>query len=368
MIPIARRRFDPPLRRRLLWQDPLSADTLISEDRGLMARAYGTLTLVGILLALVILTVHADPGRNYALLAAVVAVDLALSGVCFLVYRRLPIWFFHFATVLGIVLIDACVAGESRDAAAVLSLSMIWIVLLANLFFSVRAAFAYTLLAAVSLGLVLLARDVDYWQRWAVASFVFLGSAGTVVGWLRRRLETVAAQLDEEAKTDSVTGLANRRGFNQRCDLELARTRREHAALSLIACDLDGFKRVNDELGHDEGDVALRTVAQTISTSVRAVDAVGRLGGEEFGIVLPGADRQEAESIAERIRTGVREAFKSHPVPITISCGVAIRSGAGESRETLLQQADEALYAAKRRGRNRTVVADPHRERALAAG
>jgi diguanylate cyclase (GGDEF)-like protein len=361
----ARSRFDPPLRRRLLWQDPLSADTLISEDRGLMARAYGTLTLVGILLAIVILSIHADPGRDYTLLAVVVGVDLVLSAVCLLVYRRLPIWFFHFATVLGIVLIDACAAGEARDAAAVLSLSMIWIILLANLFFSARAALAYTFLAAVSFGLVLLVHDVDYWQRWMVASGVFLGSAGAVVGWLRRRLETVAVKLDEEAKTDSVTGLSNRRGFNLRCDLELARTRRDHATLSLIACDLDRFKRVNDELGHDEGDVALRTVAEAIRAEVRTVDAVGRLGGEEFGIVLPGADQEEATSIAERVRVGVRDAFATHSVPITISCGVATVGGPGESRETLLQTADEALYEAKRRGRNRTVVAGPDGTSAL---
>lgn len=351
-------RFEPPLRQRLLWRDPLTSDTLISEDRGLMARSFGTVSLAGASLGCLILLIHADPSRDYQVLRAVLAIELVFSSICFLVYRRLPIWFFHLAMVLGICLICASAAGEAREAAGVLSLCMVFIVLLANLFFTARLALMYTVLAAGALGLVLYARDVDYWQNDAVAGFVILGSAGAVVGWLRGRVERMALQLDRQAKTDAVTGLPNRRGFNQRCDVEFARAAREQTSLSLIVCDLDRFKRVNDQLGHDEGDAALRTAAEAIRDSVRAMDVVGRLGGEEFGIVLPAANKQDAMAVAERVRDGVRRAFEGHQVPVTVSSGVATQSGGG-SREVLFSEADGALYEAKRLGRDRSVPAAP---------
>jgi diguanylate cyclase (GGDEF)-like protein len=126
--------------------------------------------------------------------------------------------------------------------------------------------------------------------------------------------------------------------------------------VSVIVCDLDHFKRVNDELGHDAGDVALRRAAIAIRDSVRKIDAVGRLGGEEFGIVLPAADAEQAMAVAERVRAGVKRAFVGHEVHLTISSGVATRIGGG-SREGLLRSADHAMYEAKRLGRDRALVA-----------
>jgi diguanylate cyclase (GGDEF)-like protein len=255
-----------------------------------------------------------------------------------------------------------------------MGLYIIWVVLVANLFFRQRAAMLYSAMAIACFSAVLFATDNPYAPNYAVGTTAVMISAGAVVGWLRGRLERVAAQLGREARTDAVTGLPNRRGFNQRCDVEVARTAREGTPLSLVVCDLDRFKLVNDELGHDEGDLALRQAARAIDSSVRAVDAVGRLGGEEFGVVLPGADEEKAMEIAERIRKGVREAFATHPVGLTISCGVATLRNGASTRQALLRSADSALYEAKRRGRDRTVgsvsprpIADATELQALAA-
>jgi diguanylate cyclase (GGDEF)-like protein len=349
-------RFDPPLRKRLLWQDSLTPDTLISQDRGLMARSFGTLALVSTILEVLILLIHADPKRNYIGVEIAVVSGVVIGVICFLGYRRLPRWFFHVTLAYASALIAASATFEARAAAGVVILYLVWIVLLANLFFSARAALLHVLLASIALGIVLYVRDVDYWQNYAIGGLFVFGTAGLVVGRLRERVEEVAARLEQEAKTDALTGLANRRGFNQRCDLEIDRAEREEGPVSVIVCDLDLFKRVNDELGHDRGDVALRTAAIAIRDAVRKIDAVGRLGGEEFGIVLPGADVDEAMAVAERVRRGVKAAFTGHAVPLTISSGVATRIGGG-SREGLLRSADHAMYEAKRLGRDRALTA-----------
>ena len=104
-----------------------------------MARTFGSVTLVGALLGCLTLAIQANPDRDYALAAAVVLIELAFSAVCFTVYRRLPMWFFHFGVVFGVMLICVSALGEARDSAGVLALCLVWIVLVANLFFSARA-------------------------------------------------------------------------------------------------------------------------------------------------------------------------------------------------------------------------------------
>ena len=152
----------------------------------------------------------------------------------------------------------------------------------------------------------------------------------------------------------ALDGLLDRRGFGRRCDEAIAKAGKE--PLSLIVCDLDRFERVNAEVGHAEADSTLRRVARAISGSVRPIDEVATIGGDHFGILLPGADELEALEVAERVRAAVRDALADNPVPVTISCGVSTL-GSGGNREDLLQAADDALGAAKSLGRDRTVVA-----------
>jgi len=171
-------------------------------------------------------------------------------------------------------------------------------------------------------------------------------------------------QLSEQMMQDSLTGLLNRRALMQSLARAIERSRHGGQPLALLAMDLDHFKRVNDTRGHSAGDAALCAVARTLSAAVRANDQVARLGGEEFVVLLPGLGEEGAVLGAERLRRAImalRFSFEGAPIALTASFGVAVfrtEHDAGETAgEQLLRQADLALYAAKRGGRNRTVAA-----------
>lgn len=175
---------------------------------------------------------------------------------------------------------------------------------------------------------------------------------------LRRRLADLQqqnARLWALALEDPLTGLANRRGLAAVWAHELARSRRYGYPCSVIALDLDRFKRVNDAGGHDAGDRMLRLVARLLAAGVRAEDLVARTGGEEFTIILPHADLAVARAVAERVRRAVAAAQPAADLgPCTLSAGIAC------SRLTphaaLLPAADRALYRAKANGRDRIEV------------
>jgi diguanylate cyclase (GGDEF)-like protein len=158
------------------------------------------------------------------------------------------------------------------------------------------------------------------------------------------------------AGSDALTGLANRRKFDETLAREVARAQRSGEALSLILLDVDHFKGINDGYGHQLGDDVLRHIGRTLAQGARLADLPARYGGEEFAVILPGATSQAAEMIAERLRSGI-----SHggPVRTTASAGVATAVGAGCDADALIAAADEALYAAKNAGRDRVVVAEP---------
>jgi two-component system cell cycle response regulator len=167
------------------------------------------------------------------------------------------------------------------------------------------------------------------------------------------------------ALTDSLTGLYNRRYFTVHLDGLLARVREGAMGPALLMLDIDWFKRVNDDYGHAAGDEVLREVTARITRHVRAFDLLARYGGEEFVVVLPDADRRVAETVAERLRTVVAEqpikvGQQQAELSITISIGLAVTEDALESSTSLLRRADEALYAAKGRGRNRVVGFPEH--------
>lgn len=177
-----------------------------------------------------------------------------------------------------------------------------------------------------------------------------------------RELQTSNAQLEELATIDSKTGLANYRVFVKRLHEEWVRAERYGQALSLVMLDLDDFKRVNDSLGHQAGDRALREFAMLVSGGARATDLPARYGGEEFAVLLPHTEGERAERVADRIRAAVADfSFlePDHPIKITVSAGVATFPGnaAIASAEHLVSAADRALYAAKKAGKNRVVVA-----------
>ncbi len=164
-------------------------------------------------------------------------------------------------------------------------------------------------------------------------------------------------QLRYLATTDGLTGLWNRRHFTERCEQEIARAKRYGQPLGLIIGDIDHFKRVNDTLGHAVGDIALQHIASILTTTVRQVDIVGRIGGEEFAVLLPNTKIAETIQTAERLRKQIENNPLYHDgkqIDLTMSFGVTTSEDVSMLNE-MLKLADDALYAAKAKGRNCTV-------------
>jgi diguanylate cyclase len=171
-------------------------------------------------------------------------------------------------------------------------------------------------------------------------------------------LETELVRLSQEVSTDQLTKIANRRGLMQAFDAETARLEREGTQLSIGLLDVDNFKKLNDELGHNAGDVALKSLADVVSKALRPMDLVARYGGEEFVVLLPNTPLAEGEQILTRLQRSLSGGLFMHEekrIFVTFSAGVtAYRPG--ERIEMALERADEALYEAKRTGKNRTCV------------
>lgn len=171
-------------------------------------------------------------------------------------------------------------------------------------------------------------------------------------------------EVAREAITDALTGLANRRHFDQRLEHEAERARSLGLGLSVLMLDLDDFKHVNDTYGHKTGDVVLQGVAGVLQSVSRDPDTPGRVGGEELAVVLPGASPDGAHEVAERIRARIEQLVFSADdaaatrFSITASIGVASAEGADTNALDLMARADAALYVAKRTGKNRVVASD----------
>jgi diguanylate cyclase len=177
-----------------------------------------------------------------------------------------------------------------------------------------------------------------------------------------RELEGELRRLSEEVSTDALTQVANRRGLNQAFEAESARAERElgqgGAGLAVGLIDIDNFKKLNDSLGHAAGDVALKTLAAAVRERLRPVDHLARFGGEEFVVLLPGIEVVEAQQVLTRLQRSLSEALFLHDgreVFVTFSAGVTAWR-AGEALQAALERADEALYEAKRTGKNRTCI------------
>jgi diguanylate cyclase (GGDEF)-like protein len=167
----------------------------------------------------------------------------------------------------------------------------------------------------------------------------------------------IQSQLNELSRHDSLTGILNRRAFLEQCNTEQARHLRHQRPLSMILIDIDHFKKVNDTYGHAAGDAVLIGVCDTVQALLRNSDALGRIGGEEFAILLPETGITSAHTLAERIRNGVAETKMMGGLEVTLSLGVTTFSTEYDRPQDAMRRADTALYQAKSEGRNRTVLA-----------
>lgn len=178
---------------------------------------------------------------------------------------------------------------------------------------------------------------------------------------MRHRLIMANHVLETQASTDYLTNVANRRALEAVLDREVARAKRFGTSFSFALLDLDHFKRVNDEFGHDAGDGVLVEIVNRISKTLRSGDLIGRVGGEEFAVLISNIVGDDAKQVCERFRKMVAEApveFRGVSIPITVSIGCVSFVSGEDSRASLYKKADTCLYEAKGSGRNRVVYQD----------
>jgi diguanylate cyclase (GGDEF)-like protein len=205
-------------------------------------------------------------------------------------------------------------------------------------------------------GAIVLSRRTE--DEWPDAAVRLLNSAASEASAALARVYSLEAA-EVEARTDQLTQLPNRRYFDEYCRL-LASRRRSADRVAIIAIDVDHFKKLNDQYGHQVGDVALRAIANAIQLSVREEDVPARFGGEEFVVLLRNPSPGYAMEIGERIRENVRDLTlidAGVTERVTVSVGVATAEHSGEPIEEIVERADQALYSAKRSGRDRVVEA-----------
>ena len=283
-------------------------------------------------------------------LSLLVAVGIAWG------HRFLPRGWEHVAAVFGTMntaaamWFDPFVRSAPESGAFVM---LLWVCLFVACFSSVQAALAHGAFVGVVLLVLLMDRPPP---MGAVASWVMTMGAYAVASGIvfakQARLRELAEREARAARTDFLTELPNRRAATEWLE------RSGDGELAMIVVDLDHFKRVNDQRGHEHGDVVLHRVAGVLRTFCRPDDLIARMGGEEFLVVLGATGPDAAMRVAERLRAAVESEFGDHRPAVTASVGVSagrVRHGIAE----LQAAADAAVYAAKGQGRNRTVFQSP---------
>jgi len=281
---------------------------------------------------------------------------IALVVVAFLITvgPRLPPLALAPLGPIGVALIaDALATTPGPGDGAVLYM---WPVLWTAFFFGTRGTIAIVAFTGVAhaIVLVVLPPASGFGDRWFDV-MVSVSVVALVVHVLAQRNDDLLRRVAAEARIDKLTGLLNRRGFDERAAIELAHAQRESRPIAVVSFDIDYFKRINDEWGHEIGDQVLTELGRILTAHARSIDVVARIGGEEFVVLLPDGDDEIADAFTQRIRRRLAEPTSSTLPTIRISAGVATQA-APLDVDVLLQRADSALYAAKRTGRDRTVV------------
>jgi diguanylate cyclase (GGDEF)-like protein len=323
----------------------------LADRRRPMALSAAAIFAGGTLLNLVEANIPSGPGISLipGICALVVAILLYTVG------ERLPTWAMACLGPAGATMIALAVATTRGPGDG--AILYIWPVLWEAYWFGRRGAVAIVVWVAVvhTLALVYLPSSEGYFDRWldVVLSVGLVAAALELLATRNRRL---VGQLVAEARLDALTGLLNRRGFIERAEIELARARRERSRLAIATFDLDHFKAINDDYGHEVGDRVLARAARAFAAEMREVDVLARMGGEEFVALLPGEGAAEAAMVADRVRERLAALSDPDLPTVTVSAGVASLSPPGDLDE-LLRAADGALYEAKSSGRDRTAAA-----------
>jgi diguanylate cyclase (GGDEF)-like protein len=350
--------MDPPLRERLRWRNATGEGVDSPARRAPLAPTAGFLFGAAALICVTGVVVPGDAQHDEGVLLVTAAAAALVSAFLLVANERVPDWTYHPIGLIATAVSTAAAYGWGTESAYG-PLLYVWVTMFAFYVFSRGAALVHLALMAAAYALALALEDpaespLDSW----IATVVTLLGTGLFVSFVRHRLGIMFHRLREAAHRDPLTDLLNRRGFQDVFDTELERARRSNQPLSLIVGDLDRFKAVNDVHGHAAGDAVLERVADAIRGAKRGFDSAARVGGEEFAVLAPGSDEHGAYMLAERIRAAVREALggRQEEGRLTISFGISTFPLHGQSADGLLRTADQALYAAKRLGRNRSVI------------
>src|SRR5207245_402785 len=308
-----------------------------------MAQSLAALFASGATLALASLYLPHWTGVNRLGVAVTGLLGYPVAGILIVAGSRLPTWVFHGLVAGGtvIVSIGGYFAGGGA-ATATTAILYVWVSLYAFYFFPWAAAIAHLAIVGVSYAVVLAVLHEHAGPAQWILAYGTTVVAGLVIGSVSRQIRVLAA-------TDSLTGLPNRRTFEEALDRELARARRQPAPLCVAIVDLDDFKALNDREGHQSGDRLLKEITAAWSGALRGADLLARYGGDEFAVVLPTCPPSRAHQIIDRLR-------KVMPHGRSFSAGFALWDR-DESMTSLVSRADGALFDAKKRGRNRTVDA-----------
>jgi diguanylate cyclase (GGDEF)-like protein len=296
------------------------------------------------------------PGADDGVLWANTALAYVTAAAAALLAHRLPHWLNHACLGAGTAVITTAILA-SGDAASYYAIWYVWVALYAFCFYGRRAACLHMAsVGAAYAGALVVESSPAAEGRWlttiatTVIAAVFVDK---LVRALRRHAEAAevaAGRLEAMSRTDDMTGLPNRRSWDHELARTIAHARRFDLGVCVALLDLDGFKQLNDDHGHRAGDDMLAAVALIWSNEVRDVDTLARWGGDEFALLIPGADLAAATEAVERVRLVT-------PAGITCSGGV-VRWDGQEDEAALMARADEALYRAKRGGRDRLAVRD----------
>ena len=350
---------------RLRWKSPHGIAAVA--DPGTMARSGAYLFGSGATLALIWLFLPVSGRVDTGAMLAMVAASYAMVALLIAGYDQIPVWGFK-AFLFGFTLIVSGMIFYSGKSASPYSFFYVWAALYALYFFSSTEAARHVLFMGFCYAAVLVAHHwtgntigefavavEDSAAQWTIA-FGTLVVATALFGLLKDHLDGLIERLTDAVRTDPLTGLLNRRGLEEVFEHEVERARRLERPLTLLVGDLDRFKMLNDRLGHPAGDRALELMGEALAAGVRRIDRVGRMGGEEFALILPETAEHEGYVLAERIRAKVRENFAADIFPLTISFGVASYPTHGATTAALLKAADQALYTAKEFGRDCSVI------------
>ena len=278
--------------------------------------------------------------------SAVIAATMALGG------ERLFGWLYALLPGAGTVLVSLALLfnGERHGGAAGGDeMYYLWVVLYSAYFLGRVATAAHVLLVATAYGVTLAAIDPGPIgvSRWLTTVGLVVGSA-LVVHLLSERVGRLVTELQVAARTDGLTGLPNRRAFEEHFEREATRAARTHRPFALLLADIDRFKELNDRDGHVAGDAALATLGRLLPEHLRHSDVPARFGGDEFAVLLPETGAEEARSLGSRLAGAVSERIRTAGAPLSLSFGVATFGSDGHTLDELTRAADQALYAAKR--------------------